>query len=73
MRGLPLVLLLLGTGSPEQQGSDAGATPVAYPAPRTEEDQEVIQNLELLESLAENQVLDLLLELDPDRPDSGGG
>src|SRR5262249_58421231 len=73
VRGLPLVLLLLATGSPEPQGSDAGTAPAAYAPPRSEEDQEVIQNLELLESLAENQVLDLLLELEPERADSGGG
>jgi hypothetical protein len=71
--GRALVLLLLATGSPEQQGNDAG-TPAVTPATRhSEEDQEVIQNMELLESMAENQVLDLLLDLDPEHPDSGGG
>jgi len=43
------------------------------PTQHSVEDQEVIQNMELLESMAENQALDLLLELDPDSPDSGGG
>ena len=43
MRGLSLLLLLLATGSPEQQRNDAGPLPVD-PAPRrSEEDQEVIR------------------------------
>jgi hypothetical protein len=71
--GLALVLLLLATGSPEQQRNDAGTPAVTPAAPHSEEDQEVIQNMDLLESLAENQVLDLLLDLDPQAPDSGGG
>ena len=73
MTGLGLVLLLLATGSPEQQRNDAGTPTVASPTQHSEEDQEVIRNMDLLESMAENQVLDLLLELEPDRPDSGGG
>jgi len=71
--GLALVLLLLATGSPEQQRNDAGTPPVYPPTQHTDEDQEVIQNMELLESMAENQVLDFLLDLDPETPDSGGG
>jgi len=71
--GLALVLLLLATGSPEQQQNDAGTSTVLPPTQHSVEDQEVIQNMELLESMAENQALDLLLELDPDSPDSGGG
>ena len=67
MRGLSLLLLLLATGSPEQQRRDAGPGPVDPPAERSKEDQEVIRNLELLEHLAESQTLDLLMELDPDR------
>ena len=73
MRGLSLLLLLLATGSPEQQRNDAGPLPVDPTPRRSEEDQEVIRNLELLEHLAEGQTLDLLLELDPDRSGADGG
>lgn len=72
MTGLPLVLLLLVAGPPEQTRKDAGPASVDPPAQRTPEDQEVIQNLELLEHLAEGQTLDLLLELDPDGPEARG-
>ena len=64
MTGLPLVLLLLAAGPPEQTRTDAGPAPVDSAAQRSKEDQEVIRNLELLEHLAESQTLDLLLELD---------
>jgi hypothetical protein len=72
VRGLSLLLLLLAAGPPEQQRNDAGPAPVDPPAQRSEEDQEVIRNLELLEHLAESQTLDLLLELDAGAPDKGG-
>jgi hypothetical protein len=64
--GLTLLLLFLSPSPQNAGAADAGTPPAA--SSRSAEDEEVIRNLELLEHLAETQSLDLLLELEADRP-----
>jgi hypothetical protein len=54
-------------GTPDRRSPDAGRPPPA-PAPSvSDEDREVIENLELLRTMEDAKDLDLLLELNQDR------
>ncbi len=66
MTGLLAILVLLSTDAGRIETTDAGVqTPPR--ASRSAEDEEVIQNLDLLEHLAEGQALELMLELEAQR------
>ncbi len=66
MTGLLAVLLLLSADAGTPATPDGGVTPP--PGARSAEDEEVIQNLDLLEHLAESQALEMMLELEESRP-----
>jgi len=59
------VLLLLSTDAEQVEVADGGVS--ALSVPRSAEDEEVIQNLEVLEHLAEGQALEMMLELENER------
>jgi hypothetical protein len=59
---LVVVLLLLGGDAGAPGAPDAGVRP--SPSSRSAEDEEVIRNLDLLEHLADSEVLEMVLELD---------
>jgi hypothetical protein len=61
--GLLAILVLLSTDAGRPETPDGGV-PAPPPASRSTEDQEVIQNLDLLEHLAEGQALEMMLELE---------
>jgi len=63
--GLLAVLLLLSTDPGYAGMADGGVAD--FTVPRSAEDEEVIQNLELLEHLAEGQALEMMLELEEER------
>lgn len=65
MTGLLAVLLLLSADAGPAATPDGGVP--APPAARSAEDQDVIQNLDLLEHLAESQALEMMLELEESR------
>lgn len=61
-------------GSPDRRPSDAGRgnpPPQATAPPTSDEDREVIENLDLLQSMDDAKDLDLLLELNKDRDVDG--
>ena len=65
MTGLLAVLVLLSTDA--GFGTPDGGVQSPPPASRSAEDEEVIENLELLEHLAESQELEMMLELEAKR------
>jgi hypothetical protein len=64
--GLLAVLVLLSTDAGRLETPDGGVQ-ARPPASRSAEDEEVIQNLDLLEHLAEGQALEMMLELEAQR------
>ena len=66
MTGLLAILVLLSTDAGRLETSDGGVR-APPPASRSTEDEEVIQNLDLLEHLAEGQALEMMLELEAQR------
>ena len=63
MTALVVVLLLLS--------GDAGTPDAGVPTPRrtrSAEDEEIIRNLALLEQLADSEALEMVFELDAERP-----
>lgn len=64
MTALVVVLLLLAGDAGAPGAPDAGVRP-SPPSPpsRTAEDEEIIGNLDLLEHLADSEVLEMVLEL----------
>ncbi len=66
MTGLLAILVLLSTDAGRLETPDGGVRPPP-PASRSAEDEEVIQNLDLLEHLAEGQALEMMLELEVQR------
>ena len=69
MTALVAVLLLLAGDAGTAEASDAGVR--SSPPSRSAEDEEVIRNLDLLERLADSEVLEMALELEasPSRAD----
>ena len=66
MTGLLAILVLLTTDAGTHETPDGGVRgPPA--ASRSAEDEEVIQNLDVLEHLAESQELEMMLELEARR------
>ena len=65
MTALLAVFLLLPLDAGPPGAPDGGVGAVA--PSRSAEDEEVIQNLDLLEHLAESQALEMLLEIEADR------
>ncbi len=61
MTALVVVLLLLAGDAGTPGVPDAGVRP--SPPSRSAEDEEVIRNLDLLEQLADSEVLEMVLEL----------
>jgi len=61
--GLLAILVLLSTDAGRLETPDGGVR-APPPASRSAEDEEVIQNLDLLEHLAEGQALEMMLELE---------
>jgi hypothetical protein len=62
---LVVVLLLLAGDAGTPGVPDAGVRPSPpSPSARTAEDEEVIRNLDLLEHLADSEVLEMVLELE---------
>lgn len=68
MTVLALALLLVTPGMQPITQPDAGPGWLDAGMNRSAEDQEVIGNLDLLEHLLESQSLDVLLEMDGERP-----
>ncbi|HET9035018.1 MAG TPA: hypothetical protein VFN45_02395 [Myxococcaceae bacterium] len=66
MTGLLAILVLLSTDAGRLETPDGGVR-APPPASRSAEDEEVIQNLDLLEHLAEGQALEMMLELEVQR------
>ena len=71
MTGLLAILVLLATDA-GTFGTPDGGVGGPPPASRSAEDEEIIQNLDVLEHLAESQELEMMLELEgrrgnPDR------
>ena len=66
MTGLLAILVFLSTDAGTLQTPDAGVS-APPPASRSAEDEEVIQNLDLLEHLADSQALEIILELEAER------
>jgi hypothetical protein len=64
--GLLAILVLLVTDPASLGTQDAGVRGPP-PASRSAEDEEVIENLDLLEHLAESQELEMMLELEAHR------
>jgi len=64
--GLLAVLLLLSVDAGTPEAPDGGSGQPTAPA-RTAEDEEIIQNLDLLEHLAEGQALEMMLDLEAAR------
>jgi hypothetical protein len=64
--GLLAILVLLAT-DPASLGTPDGGVLGTPPASRSVEDEEVIENLDLLEHLAESQELEMMLELEAHR------
>jgi hypothetical protein len=64
--GLLAILVLLSTDS-GTFGNPDGGVGGPPPASRSAEDEEVIQNLDVLEHLAESQELEMMLELEAQR------
>ena len=66
MTELPALLVILSTDAGSFGTPDGGvrSTP---PASRSAEDEEIIQNLDLLEHLAESQELEMMIELEARR------
>jgi len=64
--GLLALLVLLSSDAGSFGPPDGGVRPTP-PASRSAEDEEVIQNLDLLEHLAESQELEMMLELEAKR------
>ena len=61
-------------GAPDRRSSDGGRgnpPPQATPPPTSDEDREVIDNLDLLQAMDGAKDLDLLLELNQDRDGDG--
>lgn len=65
MTGLLAILVLLATDPASLGTPDGGER--GPPASRSVEDEEVIENLDLLEHLAESQELEMMLELEAHR------
>ena len=64
MTALVVVLLLLAGDAGAPGAPDAGVRPSPpSPSSRTAEDEEIIRNLDLLEHLADSEVLEMVLEL----------
>lgn len=66
MTALLAILVLLATDAGTLEAPDGGVRPP--PPSRSAEDEEVIRNLDLLEHLAESQELEMMLELEAQRP-----
>ena len=66
MTGLLAILVLLSTDAGTFGDPDGGVSRPP-PASRSAEDEEVIQNLDVLEHLAESQELEMMLELEAKR------
>ena len=66
MTGLLAILVLLATDA-GTLGTPDGGVRGPPPASRSAEDEEIIQNLDLLEHLAESQELEMMLELEASR------
>lgn len=64
MTGLLALLVLLSSDAGSFGTPDGG---VRSPASRSAEDEEIIENLDLLEHLAESQELEMMLELEAKR------
>jgi hypothetical protein len=64
--GLLAILVLLSTDAGRLETPDGGVTGPP-PASRSAEDEEIIQNLDLLEHLADGQALEMMLELESER------
>ena len=65
MTGVLAVLFLLSTDAGQVEVVDGGVSALAVP--RSAEDEEVIQHLEVLEHLAEGQALEMMLDLEDER------
>ncbi len=71
MTALVVVLLLLAGDAGAPGAPDAGVRPSpSSPSSRTAEDEEIIRNLDLLQHLADSEVLEMVLELDASPPGS---
>jgi hypothetical protein len=64
--GLLAILVLLATDA-GTFGTPDGGVRSSPPASRSAEDEEIIQNLDVLEHLAESQELEMMLELEGKR------
>ena len=66
MTGLLAILVLLATDA-GTLGTPDGGVQSPPPASRSAEDEEIIQNLDVLEHLAESQELEMMLDLESQR------